>query len=37
MRLELPLIVSRWEYAADPRLGHARLAFRWQVSLTPSF
>jgi hypothetical protein len=37
MRLELPLIVSRWEYAADPRLGSARLAFRWQVSLAPSF
>src|SRR5260370_27621879 len=37
VRLELPPIVSRWECALDPRLGHARLAFRWQVSLAPSF
>ncbi len=37
MRFELPLIVNRWEYAADPRQGYARLAFRWQVSLAPSF
>jgi hypothetical protein len=37
MRLEVPLIVARWEYAADPRVGYARLAFRWQVSLAPSF
>jgi hypothetical protein len=37
MRFELPLIVNRWEYAADQRPGYARLAFRWQVSLAPSF
>jgi len=37
MRLELPLVVSRWNYAADPRPGEGRLAFRWQVSLSPSF
>ena len=37
MRLELPLVVSRWNYARDPRPGGARLAFRWQVSLSPSF
>ncbi len=37
MRFELPLVVSRWDYAADPRPGEGRLAFRWQVSLSPSF
>ena len=37
MRFEVPLIVSRWDYAADPRPGEGRLAFRWQVSLAPSF
>src|SRR5882672_9243191 len=37
MRIELPLVVSRWNYAADPRPGEGRLAFRWQVSLSPSF
>jgi hypothetical protein len=37
MRLELPLVVSRWDYARDPRPGEGRLAFRWQVSLAPSF
>jgi hypothetical protein len=37
MRIELPLVVSRWNYAADPRPGDGRLAFRWQVSLSPSF
>jgi hypothetical protein len=37
MRLELPLVVNRWDFAADPRSGRARLAFRWQVSLDPSF
>jgi hypothetical protein len=37
VRLELPLIVNRWDYAGDPRPGLARLAFRWQVSLEPGF
>jgi hypothetical protein len=37
MRFELPLVVNRWRYAADERSGLARLAFRWQVSLAPSF
>ena len=37
MRIELPLVVSRWNYAADPRPGEGRLAFRWQVSLSTSF
>jgi len=37
MRLELPLVVSHPTYAADPRPGEGRLAFRWQVSLAPSF
>ena len=36
-RFELPLLVNRWEYAADVRQGEARLAFRWSVSLAPSF
>ena len=37
MRLELPLVVSHWTYAADPRPSEGRLAFRWQLSLAPSF
>ena len=37
MRVELPLVVSRWDSAADARPGEGRLAFRWQLSLSPSF
>jgi hypothetical protein len=37
MRFELPLIVNRWDFAADRRAGLARLALRWQFSLAPSF
>jgi peptidase M1-like protein len=37
MRFELPLVVNRWDFAADRRPGAGRLAFRWQVSLAPSF
>ena len=37
MRIELPLVVSRWNYAADFRPGEGRLALRWQMSLSPSF
>jgi len=37
MRFELPLVVNRWDRAADVRPGRGRLAFRWQVSLEPSF
>ena len=37
MRFELPVVVSRWDYAADARPGDGRLAFRWQLSLSPSF
>ena len=37
MRLELPLVVNRWDFAADARPGDGRFAFRWQVSLSPSF
>jgi hypothetical protein len=37
-RLEFPVVVNRWEYAAA---GHApsdgRIAFRWQISLESSF
>jgi hypothetical protein len=40
-RFELPLVVNRWDYAADPPpspgANAGRLAFRWQVSLEPSF
>jgi hypothetical protein len=40
-RFELPLIVNRWDQARDtgPGAGLAdgRLAFRWQISLEPSF
>ena len=37
-RLELPLVVNRWDFAAD-RAGSndGRVRFRWQVSLAPSF
>ena len=37
MRIELPLVVSRSSYAADPEPGQGKLAFRWQLSLSPSF
>src|SRR2546425_273556 len=37
MRLELPLVVSRSSYARDPEAGQGKLAFRWQLSLSPSF
>ena len=38
MRFELPLVVSRWDYAADTQAGdEGRLTFRWQVSVSPSF
>jgi hypothetical protein len=38
MRFELPLVVSRWDYAADSNApADGRFAFRWQVSLEPSF
>jgi len=37
MRFELPLVVNRWDFAADPRPNQGRTAFRWQVSLEPSF
>jgi len=38
MRFELPLVVNRFAGAADPAgPGRGRLAFRWQVSLEPSF
>ena len=37
MRVELPLVVSRWNYARDLRPSEGRLAFRWQLSLSPSF
>jgi len=36
-RFELPLLVNRWDYAADDPSGSGRLAFRWSVSLAPSF
>src|SRR5206468_12080611 len=35
MRFEVPLIVNRWDYAADGT--DKRVRFRWQVSLEPSF
>jgi hypothetical protein len=38
VRLEFPLVVNRWDYAADWNGTSAgRLAFRWQVSLESSF
>ncbi|HEY6809098.1 MAG TPA: M1 family metallopeptidase, partial [Gemmatimonadales bacterium] len=37
MRFEVPIVVNRWNYASDFPAGHTRFAFRWQVSLSPSF
>src|SRR6266516_1932198 len=37
LRLELPVIVNRWDFARDARPSLGRAAFRWQVSLEPSF
>ncbi len=38
MRLELPVVVNRFDRAADWNgANEGRLAFRWQVSLEPSF
>jgi hypothetical protein len=36
-RFEFPFLVSRFTYSADPNGRDARTAFRWQVSLEPSF
>jgi hypothetical protein len=36
LRLELPLVVNRWDRAADFKPGDGRVAFRWQVSLEAS-
>jgi hypothetical protein len=33
LRFELPLVVNRWDRAADFTPGDGRVAFRWQVSL----
>jgi hypothetical protein len=37
MRIEFPVIVNRFDFAAQQRPGLARAAFRWQVSLEPTF
>ena len=37
MRLEAPLVVNRWDRAADFRAGEGAVALRWQFSLEPSF
>ncbi len=38
MRFEIPFVVNRWDYAADGnRSTDGRFAFRWQVSLEPTF
>jgi hypothetical protein len=37
MRVELPLVVNRWDFAADRGTSDGRVRFRWQVSLAPSF
>jgi len=37
-RLEFPLVVNRWDYAADWNgANEGRFAFRWQISLESSF
>jgi hypothetical protein len=35
MRFEMPFVVNRWNYAADGT--DKRVAFRWLISLEPSF
>jgi hypothetical protein len=38
MRVELPLVVNRWDFAADRAASNdGRVRFRWQLSLAPSF
>jgi hypothetical protein len=37
LRFELPLVVNRFDYAADAATAGRRLAFRWLVSLEPGF
>ena len=37
MRFDVLLAVNRWDNAADFAPGDKRVAFRWQVSLEPSF
>jgi hypothetical protein len=37
LRLEFPLVVNRWDYAADRSAGDGRFAFRWQISLESAF
>ncbi|HET9706719.1 MAG TPA: M1 family aminopeptidase, partial [Gemmatimonadales bacterium] len=37
MRFDVPWLVSRWNFAADPRGRDRRAQFRWLVSLAPSF
>jgi hypothetical protein len=36
-RFEVPVLVNRFDFSADPAGRDARVAFRWQVSLEPSF
>jgi len=37
MRFEVPLAVNRWDNARDFAPGDKTFAFRWQVSLGPTF
>jgi hypothetical protein len=37
MRFEVPLLVNRWNFAADTHARDRRAQFRWLVSLAPSF
>ncbi len=37
MRFDVPWLVSRWSFAADPHGRERRAQFRWLVSLAPSF
>jgi len=37
LRFEVPLVVAPFQFAADSVSGKGRLAWRWQVSLSPSF
>jgi hypothetical protein len=37
IRFDMPWLVSRWNFAADPHGRDRRAQFRWLVSLQPSF
>ena len=37
MRVEFPIEMNAWNYAADVRPPGSHVAFRWLVGLSPTF